>query len=208
MIIALILSLVVGAIGAIFLVRKLFGKKQNVQAQCVNESEEILEYPSDPPPDMENMPKSCGEKSIDEQIGDIEALGMPQNMDTVDFDKLNLSVQKILEHVNSSTTRDEFDKLLKIIRREVKHQFSNPQLLYGYRIHCIKQNIPISNHLVTLMQKKTMRSQSGVVTITLFLGTILTFFHSQQQGYLKQRNYLAKAQSKSIRMEIVIWFPL
>ena len=129
--------------------------KINNQVNTIEQTEEELEYPNDDL--LNNLDNNLEQQncSIKKQIEDIESLGMPNKNGSIDLNKLHETIVLLLSKITPLTTKDELRNLLHKVIRTVGKQFSNPQLLYGYRIYCVKSNITPSNHIVNLMQKKT-----------------------------------------------------
>ena len=100
-------------------------------------------------------------------LADIEALGEKYSID-LDKSLLNKFIVDLMGKVDTIRTKDELHKFLTIERRKYKKQFSFPQLLYGYRLYCVSNGLAVDQRIVTLLQKKTLRSQSGVMVVTVF----------------------------------------
>jgi len=64
------------------------------------------------------------------------------------------------------TERSEMEKFIKEMQKIHKCSIGNPEILYAYRILCKRENIPYEKKYETLLQKKTHRSQSGVMVFT------------------------------------------
>uniref|UniRef100_A0A6C0EEU4 tRNA carboxymethyluridine synthase n=1 Tax=viral metagenome TaxID=1070528 RepID=A0A6C0EEU4_9ZZZZ len=102
----------------------------------------------------------------EEKVVDIEELGKP--IKDVDYGIVNKIVLQLLSELDMINTRAEFDKFVNRMRKQHKIQFSYPQILYCYRNYCKANNIDIDDRVVSLVQKKSNRSASGVMIVTVF----------------------------------------
>ena len=100
-------------------------------------------------------------------------------IDIEDFSKINkkevdqsqfIDVRKAVNMIikNRITTRKELDKYLIKLRRIFKRQFSHPELLYSYRSICQEKKIVECQKVINMFQKKSCRSQSGVMVVAIF----------------------------------------
>ena len=64
-------------------------------------------------------------------------------------------------------TKDDFFVFIRKLQKKYHINFGNYELLYVYRLHCKEKNITIDQRYVNLLQKKTMRSQSGVQVFSI-----------------------------------------
>lgn len=104
----------------------------------------------------------------DSKIKDIEDF-VRVNKKTVDENKyinVKKAVNMILE--KNINTRKELDRYLIELRRIFKRQFSHPELLYAYRKICQDKKIMECQKVTSLFQKKSCRSQSGVMVVAIF----------------------------------------
>lgn len=76
---------------------------------------------------------------------------------------------QILNPINNINTREDVMNFIKQFQRIHSVGISNTELLYTYRVLCNKENLLYDNKYETLLQKKTSRSQSGVMVFTVVL---------------------------------------
>lgn len=101
-----------------------------------------------------------------EDFPTVEGLTKPFNMQN-DYETLRTCVLEMLSQ--DIKTRDEMTNFIKLYQRKHSICLSNPQLLYVYRILCNKEKITYDEKYEALLQKKTYRSQSGVMVFTAVL---------------------------------------
>ena len=83
------------------------------------------------------------------------------------YDFLRECVEDMLQR--NITTREQMDAFIKEIGRAKSVSLGNSELLYTYRVMCQKDKLTYDKHYEILLQKKTHRSQSGVMVFTVVL---------------------------------------
>lgn len=85
------------------------------------------------------------------------------------YEVLKRCILKILDPENKINTREEVLEFIKKYQRENSVSIGHAELLYTYRVLCDKENLEYDQKYEILLQKKTFRSQSGVMVFTVVL---------------------------------------
>jgi len=111
---------------------------------------------------MDSEDSSCA--SVISGIPDIEGIVKPID----GLQQYEIAFKIIQEMISEKITNiDDMMEFLKLMRRKYHKQFSNPQLLYAYKVYCHQNDIAFDNDLASLLQKKTSRDASGVIVIAI-----------------------------------------